>query len=115
MSPIKILPLQTYYIYNKNRSPYFEFTFATQILMLLMCIATYSGMDNLLGLLIFHLCGQLENLKEKLINMKQFESHHEGVAYIVEDHIRLIKFSKYFNILKLKMIESNVLHCTFLK
>ncbi|XP_012538934.1 odorant receptor 43a [Monomorium pharaonis] len=88
--PVKILPLQTYYIYNKDRSPYFEFTFAAQALVVLMCVPSYSGVDNLFGLLMFHLCGQLEILKEKLINMKQFKSY-KSVALIVKEHIRLIK------------------------
>ncbi|XP_071561896.1 odorant receptor 10-like [Temnothorax nylanderi] len=89
--PDKILPLQTHYIYDKNQSPYFEFTFAVQTLTLFMCIASYGGVDNLFELLIFHLCGQLENLKEKLINIKQFKNYNEGVTFVVKEHIRLIK------------------------
>ncbi|KAL6266471.1 hypothetical protein P5V15_003320 [Pogonomyrmex californicus] len=89
--PIKILPLQTYYIYDKDKSPYFEFTFVAQIFLILMCFASYSGVDTLFGLLVFHLCGQMENLKEKLINMEQFKNYNKGLAFIVKDHIRLIK------------------------
>ncbi|XP_020288341.1 odorant receptor Or2-like [Pseudomyrmex gracilis] len=95
--PIRILPLQTHYFYDKDRSPYFELTFTAQALLLLTASASYVGVDNLLGLLVFHLCGQMENLKERLINMRQFETFNSGLAFIVEDHIRLIK---YFNIVE---------------
>ncbi|XP_039307319.1 odorant receptor 43a isoform X2 [Solenopsis invicta] len=89
--PVKILPLQTHYIYDKNQSPYFEITFASQFLVAMVCVTSYTGVDNLLGLLIFHLCGQLEILKEKLINIQLFNNYNEGIALIVEEHIRLIK------------------------
>ncbi|XP_039307333.1 odorant receptor 43a isoform X2 [Solenopsis invicta] len=90
--PVKILPLQTQYIYDKNRSPYYELTYAAQVVLLIVTAASYSGIDNLLGLLIFHLCGQMENLKERITNMKQFKNFNSGLAVIVKDHIRLIKF-----------------------
>ncbi|KAH0954480.1 OrU30, partial [Eciton burchellii] len=95
--PDKILPLQTYYLYDKDKSPFFELTFVAQTVMILICGVTYSGVDNLLGLLVFHLCGQMENLKEKLIDMNKFKTFHNGLVFIVRDHIRLIK---YFNIIE---------------
>jgi len=67
--PYKILPLQTRYFYDKDQSLFFELTFAAQTILILISAATYSGVDNLLGLLVFHLCGQMENLKEKLIHI----------------------------------------------
>ncbi|XP_025989887.2 odorant receptor 43a [Solenopsis invicta] len=90
--PVKILPLQTQYIYDKNRSPYYELTYAAQVVLLIVTAASYSGIDNLLGLLIFHLCGQMENLKERITNIKQFKNFNSGLAVIVKDHIRLTKF-----------------------
>jgi len=54
--PDKILPLQTYYFYDKDQSPLFELTFVAQTILILMSGASYSGVDNLLGLLVFHLC-----------------------------------------------------------
>lgn len=91
--PGKLLPLQTYYIYDINQSPYYELTYAAQTLMALIAIASYSGVDTLFGLLVFHLCGQMENLKEKLIDMGQFSSFNDGLVFVVKDHMRLIKFS----------------------
>lgn len=91
----KVLPLQTHYFYDKNRSPYFEFTFAAQSLMVLIAGASYSGVDNLLGLLVFHLCGQMENLKKRLINIR-YKAFNNDLAFIVKDHMRLIKFRVNF-------------------
>ncbi|XP_039307326.1 odorant receptor 43a isoform X1 [Solenopsis invicta] len=90
--PDKVLPLQTHYFYDKDQSPYYELTYVAQALLLLMSSASYTGVDNLLGLLIFHLCGQMENLKERIINTKQFNNFNGDLAVIVNEHIRLIKF-----------------------
>lgn len=90
--PDKILPLQSHYFYDKNQSPYYELTFAAQTLLLAVAAIAYIGVDNLFGLLIFHLCGQMENLKERLINIRQFKNFNDGLALIVKDHTRLIKF-----------------------
>lgn len=96
--PEKILPLQTYYFYDKDQSPYFELTYMAQGLLLVTAGASYTGVDNLLELLIFHLCGQMENLKERLLNMRQFKTFNNNLAFIVKDHIRLIKFRVSFSI-----------------
>ncbi|XP_070170259.1 odorant receptor 10-like isoform X3 [Polyergus mexicanus] len=94
--PVKILPLPTYYFYDKDQSPYYELTFAGQALLLVMAAVCYTGVDNLLGLLVFHLCGQMENLKERLINMRH-KTFRSRLAFIIKDHIRLIK---YFDIVE---------------
>lgn len=94
--PIKLLPLQSHYFYDKNQSPNYELTFATQGLLIILSAVCYTGVDNLFGLLVFHLCGQMENLKGKLINIKQFKNFNDGLAFIVKDHLRLIKFRIHF-------------------
>lgn len=90
--PVKILPLPTYYFYDKDQSPFYELTFMAQVLLLIVASVSYISVDNLLGLLVFHLCGQMENLKERLINMRQYKTFYGGLTFIVQDHIRLIKF-----------------------
>ncbi|XP_072751887.1 uncharacterized protein [Anoplolepis gracilipes] len=93
----KILPFETYYFYDKDRSPYYELTFMTQTVLLIITVLCYTGVDNLLGLLVFHLCGQMENLRKRLIKMKQYKTFYDDLTFIVEDHIRLIE---YFDIIK---------------
>ncbi|XP_072751888.1 odorant receptor 10-like [Anoplolepis gracilipes] len=95
--PVKILPLQTYYLYDKDQSPYYELTFMAQVLLLIISALSYTGVGNLLGLLVFHLCGQMENLKGRLINMRQRKTFYDDLTFIVVDHIRLIK---YYNIIE---------------
>lgn len=95
----KPLPLQTNYYYNTDRSLNYELTFVAQTVMCIMAAASYSGVDNLFGLLMFHLCSQMENLKEKLINMRQYKSFKSGLNFIIKDHTRLIKFCIGFSIL----------------
>ncbi|XP_025264866.1 odorant receptor 43a [Camponotus floridanus] len=90
--PVKILPLPTYYFYDKDQSPFYELTFMAQVLLLIVASVSYISVDNLLGLLVFHLCGQMENLKERLINMRQYKTFYDGLTFIVQDHIRLIKY-----------------------
>ncbi|KAL6442591.1 hypothetical protein ACFW04_002616 [Cataglyphis niger] len=90
--PEKILPLQTHYFYDKDRTPYYELTFIVQALLMILTAISYTGIDNLFGLLVFHLCGQMEILKERLINMRQYKTFYDGLTFIVENHIRLIKY-----------------------
>lgn len=91
--PVKPLPFQTYYFYDKDRSPNFELTFVAQMALALISAVSYSGVDNLFGLLVFHLCGQLENLKERLSNLRKFKTFNsDPLTFIVMDHLRLIKF-----------------------
>ncbi|XP_072752176.1 odorant receptor 49b-like [Anoplolepis gracilipes] len=93
----KILPMETYDFYDKDQSPYYELTFTAQALLAIMAALSYTGVDNLLGLLVFHLCGQMKNLKERLINIRQYKTFCNDLTFVVEDHIRLIK---YFNIVE---------------
>lgn len=111
--PDKLLPLQTHYLYDKNRSPNFELTFVAQAILGFAAACSYTGVDNLFGLLVFHLCGQMENLKEKLIDLRKFETFHDGLTFVVKDHIRLIKFRIKFNILRYKRL-SNLMFSRFM-
>ncbi|KAL6442567.1 hypothetical protein ACFW04_002613 [Cataglyphis niger] len=89
--PVKILPLQTHYFYDKDQTPYYELTFIAQALLMIIGVISYTGVDNLLALLVFHLCGQIENLKERLVNIRH-KTFYNDIAFIIEDHIRLIKY-----------------------
>ncbi|XP_071862373.1 odorant receptor 10 [Bombus fervidus] len=88
----KLLPLPTYYPYNVSKTLYFEIMYAVQCINLLIASFCYIRVDNLFGVLILHICGQLENFRFHLANMKDsryIDNHVLGVT--VEDHIRLIR------------------------
>lgn len=87
------LPVQAYYVYDVSASPHFELTFLAQCVVLVMIALSYSGVDNFLGLLVFHICGQLENLTGRLCRMCDDRVDFVAALRInVRDHIRLIRF-----------------------
>ncbi|XP_077259758.1 uncharacterized protein LOC143896080 [Temnothorax americanus] len=90
--PGKPLPLQTYYFYDTDTSPYFELTFAAQCVTLMVSAMGYTAIDSMFGLLVFHVCGQLENLKGRLMTSSEKNPNFDHVlANAVMDHVRLIR------------------------
>jgi len=87
----KLLPLQGYHIYDTSTSPQFELTFLVQCISLLMAVFSYTSTDNLLGLLVFHVCGQLENLTGRLYRMHESKDFVVMLKINVLDHVRLIR------------------------
>ncbi|KAL0103940.1 hypothetical protein PUN28_016951 [Cardiocondyla obscurior] len=67
--PGRPMPLQTHYIYDVTKKPQYELTFISQSIYIIVAIMSYSGIDNFLGLLVFHICGQLEILKKNLSSL----------------------------------------------
>lgn len=91
--PGKPLPLQTYYVYDTDTSPYFEFTFVAQGVTLMVSAMGYTAIDSMFGLMIFHVCGQLENLKCRLImDSEKNTNFHHVLTDVIMDHVRLIRF-----------------------
>ncbi|XP_011883642.1 PREDICTED: odorant receptor Or2-like isoform X2 [Vollenhovia emeryi] len=90
--PGKPLPLQSYYFYDTDTSPYFELTFIAQAVTLMVSAMGYTAIDSMFGLLIFHVCGQLENLKGHLATGSEKNPNFDHVlADIIVDHVRLIR------------------------
>jgi len=75
----RLLPLQTYYFYDTDKSPYFEFTFIVQALTISLAAITYTSVDSFLGLTIFHVTGQLENFRYQLINLISCDDFHKAL------------------------------------
>jgi len=93
--PGKVLPLQTYYVYNVNNSPFYETTFILQGFSLVAAGAVYTATDTFMGYLVFHICGQLENFRTRILNMDKFSRYEEALSSTVQNHIRLIRFRIY--------------------
>jgi len=87
----RLLPLQTYYFYDTDKSPYFELTVIIQALMVIVSILTYTSVDSFLGLAIFHVTGQLENFRYQLVNLVSCDDFHKALRSNVETHLRLIR------------------------
>lgn len=91
--PGKPLPIQSYYMYDVTKSPQFELTLLVQGIGLGLSGLSYTGVDTFLGLLILHICGQLENLHIRLTNLGKNPNFNVALKCNIQDHIRLIRFS----------------------
>ncbi|CAL1687668.1 unnamed protein product [Lasius platythorax] len=89
--PDRLLPLQTYYVYDVMSSPRYELTFVLQLASMFFAIMSYTGIDNFLGLLVFHICGQLEILRNRIEHLDKFIDFHDVLRSSVEDHTRLLR------------------------
>lgn len=87
----KLMPLQTYYMYDVNKSPIYEITFVIQSISLLLAGIAYSSTDNFMALLVLHMCGQLENLRARFLLLDQSDFKN-SLSYIIQDHKRLTRF-----------------------
>ncbi|XP_029672723.1 odorant receptor 33b-like [Formica exsecta] len=88
--PGRPMPLQTHYIYDVTRRPQYELTFISQAVYILLAIMSYTGIDNFLGLLIFHICGQLDILTDRLIHLDKYINSRDMLRNCVAKHVRLL-------------------------
>ncbi|XP_071626196.1 uncharacterized protein [Temnothorax longispinosus] len=106
--PGKVLPLQTYYIYNVSNSPFYETTFILQGFSIMISASVYTVTDSFMGYLVFHICGQLENFRTRILNLDKFSDFEEALSSSVQDHIRLIRSIKIidntFNLMLLGLL-----------
>ncbi|XP_011882801.1 PREDICTED: uncharacterized protein LOC105570306, partial [Vollenhovia emeryi] len=89
--PGKPMPLQSYYFYDITKSPQYELTFISQAIVMILGIMSYSGIDNFLGLLIFHICGQLDILKHRLTYLDKYINSYAMLKSCVTKHISLLR------------------------
>ncbi|XP_025993148.2 odorant receptor 43a-like isoform X2 [Solenopsis invicta] len=102
------LSVPTHYWYDVTSSPKYELTYLAQAIGLFACGITYVGVDNFFGLLILHVCGQMENLHQRLLHLRKDPDFKAVLKYNVKDHIRLIRsveiIDDTFNLLLLAAI-----------
>lgn len=89
--PGKPLPLQTYYVYDITKSPQYELTFLCQSIGIVLAILPYTGIDNFLSLLVFHICGQLKILKYRIMQLDKFGNFNDTLRSCIIDHTRLLR------------------------
>jgi hypothetical protein len=84
------LIIPTYYIYDVTKEPQYKLTIIGQYISLIIVVMLYTGIDNFLGLLVFHICGQLDILSKRL------KYSHENFRTILRRnvicHIRLLRY-----------------------
>ncbi|XP_039307804.1 odorant receptor 43a isoform X2 [Solenopsis invicta] len=89
--PGKPLPLQTHFIYDVTKSPQYELTYISQSIYIIFAMMSYSGIDNFLGLMVFHICGQLDILKNRLTSFDKYINSHEILKSCITRHIYLLR------------------------
>ncbi|XP_011695994.1 PREDICTED: uncharacterized protein LOC105454807 [Wasmannia auropunctata] len=89
--PGRPMLVQTYYLRDITETPYYEIVIAAQATANLMAAISYTGLDTFLCLLVFHICAQLEILKNRLLNLDSFKNFSTGLSFIIQDHLRLIR------------------------
>ncbi|XP_019695887.2 odorant receptor Or2-like [Harpegnathos saltator] len=87
----KSLPIPLDYLYDVTKSPQYELTLVAQIFASVTCGCSYIGVDHFLGLLVLHVCGQLENLHSRLTYMDKYPNFTAALQHNVQDHVRLIR------------------------
>jgi len=85
------LLLPTYYIYDVTKRPQYELTIISQGISLITVATVYTGIDNFLGLLVFHICGQLDIMKNNL--KYNHENFRDILRSSVMHHIRLLRYA----------------------
>ncbi|XP_071567147.1 odorant receptor Or2-like [Temnothorax nylanderi] len=106
--PGRPMLVQTYYLRDITETPYYEIVIVAQATSILMAAISYTGIDTFLCLLVFHICAQLEILKERLLNLNSFKDFSTGLSFNIEDHLRLIRsvdvIDNTFNLMLLTLL-----------
>ncbi|KYM88527.1 hypothetical protein ALC53_03010 [Atta colombica] len=89
----RLLPFQAYYFYDIDKSPQFEIALVIQAATMFLGGMTYTSVDAFLGLLILHICGQLENFKHRLTNLTSCKDFDSALCNNVRTHLRIIRFA----------------------
>nr|QHN69166.1 odorant receptor 35 [Sirex nitobei] len=91
------------YFFDVHMSPNFELVFAYQFIQGTATTLCNGGVDGILVIFIYHLYGQLEILKRKLINLLTFykanksiisqHSFNKQLGQLIQRHLQLIHFA----------------------
>ncbi|XP_060813712.1 odorant receptor 4-like [Bombus pascuorum] len=87
--------LRGYYPYNTSISPNFELTMIAQYVAAIYAANTYTTVDSLVVLLIFHVCGQISILRQDLEKVHSYDKKNIEIKMqqIVEKHEYINRFA----------------------
>ncbi|XP_058808730.1 odorant receptor 13a-like [Phymastichus coffea] len=117
------LYLKADFFYDVQKSPVFEITWIFQCFSTIFAASSFSAVDAFFAVLVLHLCGQLNNLKENLkslllssVNIDNVESYSENLVHIIARHQYLDSFARNiedaFNVMFLvQMVVSSLVLC----
>ncbi|KYN09027.1 hypothetical protein ALC57_18994 [Trachymyrmex cornetzi] len=85
------MPLQSHYIYDITKRPQYELTFISQAVYVGIGMMAYTGVDNFLSLVVFHICGQLDILENRMQHLDKYKNYPKILKRCIEKHIRLLR------------------------
>ncbi|KAL2716813.1 odorant receptor 13a-like [Vespula squamosa] len=91
----RIFIVRSYYPYNVQSAPNYELTIFAQTLAAYCVGGVYASVDTFVATLVFHVCGQLKNLKQRLRDLsceKDNEEFYIKIVQIVKKHDSLNRF-----------------------
>ncbi|XP_058803686.1 odorant receptor 63a-like isoform X2 [Phymastichus coffea] len=94
-NPQRYLPVQSYYPYDSNKSPYYELTYFSQIFSICLSSIAYASVDTLFNVLVFHASGQSEILAENMSRLGDRQEHQSlqcKVKELIDSHNELARF-----------------------
>ncbi|XP_011861199.1 PREDICTED: odorant receptor Or2-like [Vollenhovia emeryi] len=89
--PGRLMPLPAHYIYDLSKRPQYELTYISQVIYIFFINTSNCGIDNFLALLIFHICGQLDILKNRLAHLDKYINSRDLLKSCIMKHIRLFR------------------------
>jgi len=89
----KPLLLQAYYVYDVTKSPQYEITFVAQTIATLIGIMPYTGVDNFLSLLVFHISGQLDILRNHITHLDKVANFTNTLRICIRHHVELLRYN----------------------
>lgn len=94
-----------YFPYNITISPNYELTMIGQFMATFYAATTYTAVDTFVVLLIFHVCGQLSNLRDDLRKIHSYDTKdvEKKLQKIIQKHeyINRFVFKKFVLLLKI--------------
>ncbi|XP_039307746.1 odorant receptor 22c [Solenopsis invicta] len=84
-------PLMAHYVYDTNKSPQYELTYTVQSIAVFYNVLCYTGIDNFLSLSVFHISGQLDILKNRLMHLHTVKNYNDVLKSCVVEHLRLLR------------------------
>ncbi|KAK0180232.1 hypothetical protein PV327_005897 [Microctonus hyperodae] len=112
--PGALFAIQCVYFYDVTPPLIYHLTMVSQIIGTAFASFLYTAVDVLYGLIIAHLCGQLENLSYKLENMTNHKKNFQNVLKIAQQkHCSLIRSDEFSQIGFLLIHAQRPLYITF--
>ncbi|XP_014598466.1 PREDICTED: odorant receptor 13a-like [Polistes canadensis] len=110
----RALFLQSYFPYETLVTPNFQIISIGQIISAFYTATTYTAVDTFVAMLIFHVCGQLANLRRQLKNICNDKNGNfkQNFADIVKKHDCLNEFANTIEEKFNRMLLMQMLGCT---